>query len=85
MRHWNPEAHIGDDKYILASVLPAVASATAGNIDEQEMQRVERSSWPTRRTDDDGDKASQCSGWARKNTSFRAAPDGRYYCRFIIG
>eukprot|EP00873_Tetraselmis_striata_P011829 jgi/Tetstr1/432093/TSEL_021564.t1 len=42
MRHWNPEAHIGDDKYILAPVLPAVAEATAGKTDEQEMHRVER-------------------------------------------
>eukprot|EP00873_Tetraselmis_striata_P025390 jgi/Tetstr1/445654/TSEL_003459.t1 len=44
------------------------------------------SSWPTRCTDDDGDKASQCGGWARKNTTFRPAPDDYYvYSRGIIG
>eukprot|EP00873_Tetraselmis_striata_P023135 jgi/Tetstr1/443399/TSEL_031412.t1 len=42
MRHWNPEAHIGDDEYILADVKAAVAEATAGKTDEQEMRRVER-------------------------------------------
>eukprot|EP00873_Tetraselmis_striata_P016110 jgi/Tetstr1/436374/TSEL_025207.t1 len=42
MRHWNPEAHIGDDGYVLADVKAAVAEATAGTTDEQEMRRVER-------------------------------------------
>eukprot|EP00873_Tetraselmis_striata_P018913 jgi/Tetstr1/439177/TSEL_002997.t1 len=40
-----------------------------------------RSSWPT---GCDGDMASQCGGWACKNTNFRAAPNGCYY-RCIIG
>eukprot|EP00873_Tetraselmis_striata_P042800 jgi/Tetstr1/463064/TSEL_007999.t1 len=39
MRHWNPEAHIGDDGYVLADVKAAVAEATAGTTDEQEMRR----------------------------------------------
>eukprot|EP00873_Tetraselmis_striata_P043628 jgi/Tetstr1/463892/TSEL_008703.t1 len=34
-------------------------------------------------TDGNGDKASQCGGWACKNTNFRAAPDS-CYCRCII-
>eukprot|EP00873_Tetraselmis_striata_P028209 jgi/Tetstr1/448473/TSEL_035741.t1 len=42
MRHWNPEAHIGDNECILAGVKAAVAEATAGKADEQEMRRVER-------------------------------------------
>jgi len=42
MRHWNPEAHIGDDRYVLPDVKAAVAEATAGTTDEQEMRRVER-------------------------------------------
>eukprot|EP00873_Tetraselmis_striata_P027307 jgi/Tetstr1/447571/TSEL_034949.t1 len=42
MRHWNPEAHIGDDGYVLADVTAAVAEATAGTTDEQEMRREER-------------------------------------------
>eukprot|EP00873_Tetraselmis_striata_P002702 jgi/Tetstr1/422966/TSEL_013744.t1 len=43
MRHWNPEAHIGDDGYVLADVKAAVAEATTGTTDEQEVRRVERS------------------------------------------
>eukprot|EP00873_Tetraselmis_striata_P025650 jgi/Tetstr1/445914/TSEL_033543.t1 len=39
MRHWNPEAHIGDDGYVLADVKAAVAEATAGTTDEHEMRR----------------------------------------------
>eukprot|EP00873_Tetraselmis_striata_P042353 jgi/Tetstr1/462617/TSEL_007602.t1 len=39
MRHWNPEAHIGVDEYIFADVKAAVADATAGKTDEQEMRR----------------------------------------------
>eukprot|EP00873_Tetraselmis_striata_P008665 jgi/Tetstr1/428929/TSEL_018905.t1 len=39
MRHWNPEAHIGDDGYVLADAKAAVAEATAGTTDEQEMRR----------------------------------------------
>eukprot|EP00873_Tetraselmis_striata_P042787 jgi/Tetstr1/463051/TSEL_007989.t1 len=40
MRHWNPEAHIGDDdEYILADVKGTVAEATACKTDEQEMRR----------------------------------------------
>eukprot|EP00873_Tetraselmis_striata_P045435 jgi/Tetstr1/465699/TSEL_000890.t1 len=42
MRHWDPEAHIGDDEYILADVKAMVAEATAGKTDEQEMRTVER-------------------------------------------
>eukprot|EP00873_Tetraselmis_striata_P013940 jgi/Tetstr1/434204/TSEL_023315.t1 len=42
MRHWYPEAHFGDDEYILADVKAAVADATAGKTGEQEMRRVER-------------------------------------------
>eukprot|EP00873_Tetraselmis_striata_P027863 jgi/Tetstr1/448127/TSEL_035421.t1 len=42
MRHWNPEAHIGDDECILADVKAAVAEAIAGKTDKQEMRRVER-------------------------------------------
>eukprot|EP00873_Tetraselmis_striata_P023653 jgi/Tetstr1/443917/TSEL_031869.t1 len=42
MRHWSPEAHIGDDDYILEDVKAAVGEATAGKTDEQEMRRVER-------------------------------------------
>eukprot|EP00873_Tetraselmis_striata_P029132 jgi/Tetstr1/449396/TSEL_036491.t1 len=42
MRHWNPEAHIGDDGYALAEVKAAVAEATAGTTDEQEMRRPEQ-------------------------------------------
>eukprot|EP00873_Tetraselmis_striata_P041889 jgi/Tetstr1/462153/TSEL_007218.t1 len=42
MRHWSPEAHIGDDDYILEDVKAAVVEATAGKTDEQEMRRVER-------------------------------------------
>eukprot|EP00873_Tetraselmis_striata_P015673 jgi/Tetstr1/435937/TSEL_024819.t1 len=42
MRHWNPEAHIGDDEYILADVKAAVAEPTAGKTEKQEMRRVER-------------------------------------------
>eukprot|EP00873_Tetraselmis_striata_P044566 jgi/Tetstr1/464830/TSEL_009569.t1 len=39
MRHLNPEAHIGDDEYILADVKATVAEATAGKtVDEQEMR-----------------------------------------------
>eukprot|EP00873_Tetraselmis_striata_P004480 jgi/Tetstr1/424744/TSEL_015261.t1 len=38
-RHWNPEAHIGDDGYVLADVKAAVAEATAGTTGEQEMRR----------------------------------------------
>eukprot|EP00873_Tetraselmis_striata_P040917 jgi/Tetstr1/461181/TSEL_006318.t1 len=46
MRHWNPEAHIGDDGYVLVDVKAAVAEATAGTTTgEQEM----RSGAPTRR------------------------------------
>eukprot|EP00873_Tetraselmis_striata_P000809 jgi/Tetstr1/421073/TSEL_012118.t1 len=30
MRHWNPEAHIGDDGYVLPDVEATVAEATAG-------------------------------------------------------
>eukprot|EP00873_Tetraselmis_striata_P013953 jgi/Tetstr1/434217/TSEL_023328.t1 len=41
MRHWNPEAHIGDDEYIHADVKAAVAEATAGKTDEHEMRRVD--------------------------------------------
>mmetsp|Transcript_45161 Transcript_45161/g.113057 ORF Transcript_45161/g.113057 Transcript_45161/m.113057 type:complete len:224 (-) Transcript_45161:160-831(-) len=41
--------------------------------------------WPFRCTGYDNDKASPCGGWARKNTNFRAAPDGCYYFRCIIG
>eukprot|EP00873_Tetraselmis_striata_P046037 jgi/Tetstr1/466301/TSEL_010834.t1 len=43
MRHWDPEAHIGDDGYVLADVKAAVVEATAGTTGEQEMRRVERS------------------------------------------
>eukprot|EP00873_Tetraselmis_striata_P014899 jgi/Tetstr1/435163/TSEL_002619.t1 len=44
-----------------------------------------RSSWrPTRCTDGDGEKGSQCGGRAYETTNFRAAPDG-WYCRCIIG
>eukprot|EP00873_Tetraselmis_striata_P021768 jgi/Tetstr1/442032/TSEL_030213.t1 len=39
MRHWNPEAHIGDDGYVLLDVKAAVAEATAGTTGEQEMRR----------------------------------------------
>eukprot|EP00873_Tetraselmis_striata_P027308 jgi/Tetstr1/447572/TSEL_034950.t1 len=39
MRHWNPEAHIGDDGYVLVDAKAAVAEATAGTIGEQEMRR----------------------------------------------
>eukprot|EP00873_Tetraselmis_striata_P029963 jgi/Tetstr1/450227/TSEL_037265.t1 len=39
MRHWNPEAHIVDDGYVLPDVKAAVAEATAGTTDEQEMRR----------------------------------------------
>eukprot|EP00873_Tetraselmis_striata_P029131 jgi/Tetstr1/449395/TSEL_036490.t1 len=39
MRHWNPEAHIGDNEYILADVKATAAEATAGTTDEQEMRR----------------------------------------------
>eukprot|EP00873_Tetraselmis_striata_P020962 jgi/Tetstr1/441226/TSEL_029482.t1 len=42
MRHWNPEAHIVDDEFFHADVKAAVAEATAGKTDEQEMRRVER-------------------------------------------
>eukprot|EP00873_Tetraselmis_striata_P042704 jgi/Tetstr1/462968/TSEL_007916.t1 len=42
MRHWNPEAHVGDDEYILADVKAAVDEAIACKTDEQEMRRVER-------------------------------------------
>eukprot|EP00873_Tetraselmis_striata_P018019 jgi/Tetstr1/438283/TSEL_026850.t1 len=38
-RHCNPEAHIGDDEYILADVKAAVAEAAAGKTDEQKMLR----------------------------------------------
>eukprot|EP00873_Tetraselmis_striata_P034164 jgi/Tetstr1/454428/TSEL_041328.t1 len=38
-RHWNPEAHIGDDRYVLPDVKAAVAEATAGTTGEQEMRR----------------------------------------------
>eukprot|EP00873_Tetraselmis_striata_P017985 jgi/Tetstr1/438249/TSEL_026818.t1 len=40
MRHWNPEAHIGDDGYVLVDVKAAVAEATAGTTGEQEMRRA---------------------------------------------
>eukprot|EP00873_Tetraselmis_striata_P028137 jgi/Tetstr1/448401/TSEL_035671.t1 len=39
MRHWNPEAHIEDDGYVLTDVKAAVAEASAGTTDEQEMPR----------------------------------------------
>eukprot|EP00873_Tetraselmis_striata_P044140 jgi/Tetstr1/464404/TSEL_009197.t1 len=42
MRHWNPEAHVGDDEYILQDVKAAVDEATAGKTNEQETRRVER-------------------------------------------
>eukprot|EP00873_Tetraselmis_striata_P017329 jgi/Tetstr1/437593/TSEL_002824.t1 len=42
MGHWNPEAHIGDDEYILADVKAAMAEATAGKAHKQDMRRVER-------------------------------------------
>jgi len=43
MWHWNPEAHIGDDEYILADVKATVmAEATAGKTDKQGMRRVKR-------------------------------------------
>eukprot|EP00873_Tetraselmis_striata_P033461 jgi/Tetstr1/453725/TSEL_040681.t1 len=42
MRHRNPEAHVGDDEYILEDVKAAVDEATAGKTNEQEMRRVER-------------------------------------------
>eukprot|EP00873_Tetraselmis_striata_P015083 jgi/Tetstr1/435347/TSEL_024265.t1 len=42
MRHWNPEAHVGDDEYILEDFKAAVDEATAGKTNEQEMRRVER-------------------------------------------
>eukprot|EP00873_Tetraselmis_striata_P040921 jgi/Tetstr1/461185/TSEL_006322.t1 len=38
-RHWNPEALIGDDGYVLPDVKAAVAEATAGTTGEQEMRR----------------------------------------------
>eukprot|EP00873_Tetraselmis_striata_P007169 jgi/Tetstr1/427433/TSEL_017596.t1 len=38
-RHWNPEAHIGDDRYVLPDVKAAVAEATGGTTGEQEMRR----------------------------------------------
>eukprot|EP00873_Tetraselmis_striata_P044471 jgi/Tetstr1/464735/TSEL_009482.t1 len=41
-RHWNPEAHIGDDEYILTDVKASVAEATAGKTGERKMRRVER-------------------------------------------
>eukprot|EP00873_Tetraselmis_striata_P023792 jgi/Tetstr1/444056/TSEL_031994.t1 len=43
MRHWNPEAHIGDDGYVLVDAKAAVAEDTAGTTGEQEMRGVERS------------------------------------------
>eukprot|EP00873_Tetraselmis_striata_P045465 jgi/Tetstr1/465729/TSEL_010354.t1 len=49
MRHWSPEAHIGDDDYILEDVKAAAVEATAGKTDEQEMRRVERIRWLLRR------------------------------------
>eukprot|EP00873_Tetraselmis_striata_P023539 jgi/Tetstr1/443803/TSEL_031791.t1 len=39
MRHWNPEAHIGDDEYILADVKATVDEATAGKTDKHEMRK----------------------------------------------
>eukprot|EP00873_Tetraselmis_striata_P002952 jgi/Tetstr1/423216/TSEL_001334.t1 len=42
MRHRNPEAHIGDDEYILADVKATVAEVTASKTDKQDMRRVER-------------------------------------------
>eukprot|EP00873_Tetraselmis_striata_P004010 jgi/Tetstr1/424274/TSEL_014842.t1 len=41
MRHWNPEANIENDEYILADVKTTVVEATAGKTDEQDMRRVE--------------------------------------------
>eukprot|EP00873_Tetraselmis_striata_P036217 jgi/Tetstr1/456481/TSEL_043204.t1 len=50
MRHWNPEAHIGDDEYIHVDVKAAVAEATAGKTDEQEMRRRGANApWPGQR------------------------------------
>eukprot|EP00873_Tetraselmis_striata_P025625 jgi/Tetstr1/445889/TSEL_003527.t1 len=39
MRHWNREAHIEDNGYVLPDVKATVAEATAGTTDEQEMRR----------------------------------------------
>eukprot|EP00873_Tetraselmis_striata_P044298 jgi/Tetstr1/464562/TSEL_009318.t1 len=49
-RRWNPEAHIEDDRYVLADIKAAVAEATAGTIGEQEMRRRGANApWPGQR------------------------------------
>eukprot|EP00873_Tetraselmis_striata_P039372 jgi/Tetstr1/459636/TSEL_004992.t1 len=48
MQHWNPEAHIGDDEYILADVKAAVDEATAGKTDEQEWRELTESGFAGR-------------------------------------
>eukprot|EP00873_Tetraselmis_striata_P021362 jgi/Tetstr1/441626/TSEL_029853.t1 len=42
IRHWNPEAPIGDDEYIVANVKPAVVEAAMYKTPQQERERVER-------------------------------------------
>eukprot|EP00873_Tetraselmis_striata_P038566 jgi/Tetstr1/458830/TSEL_045213.t1 len=70
MRPCNPEAHTGDDEYIFADVKAAVAEATAGKTDEQEMRRVERinrnGGAPTRRGRGNARRPGQRSANARR-------------------